>query len=132
MHGASRVFIPSAVFDRYKRGNTKNTSATSAESEKPSFFKTVFTAPVIIYAITLIALPLLYIFFLSFQKPDNYGGVLYEFNLENYGEVLDSTYLSFLGKSALIGLATDHVLPSMAAATSATLWKQRTDLYVPI
>lgn len=109
MHGASRVFIPSAVFDRYKRDNTKNTSATSAESEKPSFFKTVFTAPVIIYAITLIALPLLYIFFLSFQKPDNYGGVLYEFNLENYGEVLDSTYLSILGKSALIGLATTAI-----------------------
>ena len=69
-------------------------------------FKALFTLPVIIYALLLIFLPLVYILFLSFLKSDNYGGYLYEFNLENYGEVLDSTYLSIFLKSASIGLIT--------------------------
>ena len=72
-------------------------------------FKIVFTLPVIIYSLLLILLPLVYIFFLSFLKNDNYGGFLYEFNLENYVEVFDPTYLSILGKSALIGLITTAI-----------------------
>ena len=40
-------------------------------------FKIVFTLPVIIYSLLLILLPLVYIFFLSVLKNDNYGGFLY-------------------------------------------------------
>ncbi len=72
-------------------------------------FKAIFTIPVILYTLSLIALPLAYIFLLSFLKSDNYGGYLFEFNLENYGEVLDSTYLSIFLKSTLIGLATTFI-----------------------
>ncbi len=78
-------------------------------SNKPDFFKAIFTFPVIIYALSLILLPLLYILFLSFLKSDNYGGYLLEFNLENYSEVFDTTYLSIFFKSALIGLATTFI-----------------------
>ncbi|MBR3320073.1 ABC transporter permease [Candidatus Saccharibacteria bacterium] len=99
MINPSRVTIPHAVFERFTRGE-------KAPKEKPSLFRVVFTLPVIFYSVLLIALPLLYIFFLSFMKSDNYGGILYEFNLENYGEIFDSTYLSIFLKSALIGLAT--------------------------
>ncbi len=70
------------------------------------FFKAVFTWPVIVYAILLVLIPLAYILFLSFLKSDNYGGYTFEFNLDNYGEVLDSTYLSIFLKSAGIGLVT--------------------------
>lgn len=104
MHGPSRVFIPRQFFTRFVSDKTP-----PHPKDQRSFFRTVFTLPVIIYALLLIALPLLYIFFLSFMRPDNYGGYLYEFNLENYGEVLDSTYLSILGKSVAIGLATTAI-----------------------
>lgn len=77
---------------------------------KPSkFFKTVFTLPVVVYALLLIFLPLLYIFFLSFLRSDNYGGYLFEFNLENYAEIFDPTFLAILGKSTLIGLITTFI-----------------------
>ncbi len=79
------------------------------KSEKYSLFKAVFTLPVIIYSILLILVPLAFVFFLSFMKSDNYGGYLLEFNLENYGEVLDSTYLLIFLKSILIGLATTFI-----------------------
>ena len=104
MLNPSRVTIPRAVFSRFIRP-----TAPKPPKEQPSFFRAVFTLPIIFYALLLIALPLLYIFFLSFMKSDNYGGILYEFNLENYGEVLDSTYLSILGKSVAIGLATTAI-----------------------
>ncbi|MBR2586801.1 ABC transporter permease [Candidatus Saccharibacteria bacterium] len=74
------------------------------QGRKFDVFKILFTAPVVIYATALIALPLLYIFFLSFLKSDNYGGYIFEFNLENYGAFFDSTYLGIFGKSVLIAL----------------------------
>ena len=101
MLNPSRVTIPRAVFARFTKPPTP-----PSPKEKPSLFKAIFTIPIILYALTLIALPLLYILFLSFLKSDNYGGYLVEPNLENYGEVLDSTYLSIFLKSALIGLIT--------------------------
>ncbi len=79
------------------------------ENKRLDFFKIVFTLPVIIYALLLVLVPLTYIFFLSFLKSDNYGGYLFEFNLENYGEILDSTYLSIFIKSASIGFITTFI-----------------------
>ena len=70
------------------------------------FLKYLFTLPPIIYAFILILLPLIYIFFLSFCESDSYGGVLYNFNLNNYFKIFDITYLKILFKSGLIGLIT--------------------------
>lgn len=67
------------------------------------------TLPVIIYALLLILLPLVYILFLSFLKNDGYGGIIYEFNLSNYAEIFDSTYLGIFLKSIAIGLATTAI-----------------------
>ena len=107
MINPSRITIPRGVFERFSQPVPAKTATT--RKEKPSLFKTVFTLPIIFYALLLIALPILYVFFLSFLKSDNYGGYLYEFNLENYGEILDSTYLSIFLKSAVIGLATTAI-----------------------
>lgn len=104
MLNPSRTTIPRAVFARFIKPTTPQ-----PPKDKPSFFKTVFTVPVILYTLLLIALPIAYIFLLSFLKSDNYGGYLFEFNLENYGEILDSTYLSIFLKSAVIGLATTAI-----------------------
>ena len=66
--------------------------------KKNSIFKIIFLAPVIIYSILLILLPLLYIFFLSFCKNDSYGGIIYQFTLSNYINIFNITYLKILSK----------------------------------
>lgn len=71
-----------------------------------SLFKTLFTVPVIVYAVILIFIPLIYILFLSFCKSDSYGGILFDFSLENYFLIFNSTYLKIFVKSILIGLVT--------------------------
>ena len=74
-----------------------------------NLFRFVFTAPVVIYAIILIFIPLLYILFLSFIKNDSYGGLIYEPTLENYLDVFDPTFFSIFLKSALIGFVTTFI-----------------------
>ena len=71
-----------------------------------SLFKYVFLVPVVFYALTLILLPLVYIFFLSFCKNDFYGGVIYNFTISNYLTIIDITYLKILFKSFLVGIVT--------------------------
>ena len=71
-----------------------------------SFSKKIFITPVIIYAVTLILIPLLYILFLSFFQNDSYGGIIYNFTLNNYLLIFDITYLKILTKSCLIALIT--------------------------
>jgi len=73
---------------------------------KNNIFKKIFTLPVTIYAFILILLPLVYIFFLSFCKSDSYGGIIYQFTLNNYINIFDITYMKILFKSSLIALLT--------------------------
>lgn len=91
-----------------KQGKTIEHLA-QGRSSRPSFFQIVFTAPIIIYSILLILLPLLYILFISFQTPDGYGGIEYQPTLENYAEAFNPSYLAIYGRSFLIGLATTFI-----------------------
>ena len=77
--------------------------------KKNNLFKIIFTLPVIIYTVLLIVLPFVYILFLSFTKSDSYGGIIYEFTLNNYLEVFDSTYLNIFVKSAVIGILATFI-----------------------
>lgn len=72
-------------------------------------FRSVFLVPVVVYSIFLILLPLLYIFFLSFCKSDSYGGMIYEFTLNNYTSIFDVTYMRILFKSSVIALITTFI-----------------------
>lgn len=74
--------------------------------QKNNVLKNIFTLPVTIYVFILILLPLVYIFFLSFCKSDSYGGIIYQFTLNNYIDIFDITYLKILLKSSLIALIT--------------------------
>ena len=73
------------------------------------WFRFIFTAPVIIYSILLILIPLIYVFVLSFFKSDYYGGIIYSFNLNNYLEILDITYIRIFIKSISIGILTTFI-----------------------
>ena len=87
--------------------------------KKKNIFKTLFTLPVTIYAFVLILLPLVYIFFLSFCKSDSYGGILYQFNLNNYINIFDMTYMKILLKSSLIALITTIIFHGC----SSSIWR---------
>ena len=69
-------------------------------------FKLLTTIPVVIYSFFLILLPLVYIFFISFFKSDNYGGFELSFSLKNYLEILNPAYLKIFVVSIFIGLTT--------------------------
>ena len=74
--------------------------------ESNKIFKYLFTVPIIVYTILLIFLPLVYILFLSFCESDAYGGIMYNFTLNNYAMIFDKTYINILLKSFLIGIVT--------------------------
>lgn len=67
-------------------------------------FKYVCLLPTVIYTLLLILLPLLYILLLSFFQNDSYGGIIYNFTLENYFMIFDITYVKIFFKSCLIAL----------------------------
>lgn len=69
-------------------------------------FKWIFTIPVIIYAVFLIALPLIYIFIISFFQSDSYGGMNITFTLSNYLELFESVYIKIFLQSFLIAIIT--------------------------
>lgn len=74
--------------------------------KKNKLFKTFLLLPVIIYSLVLIALPILYIFVISFFKNDSYGGMIQTFTLNNYFEIFNSSYIKIFLQSILIALIT--------------------------
>ena len=66
----------------------------------------IFITPVILYTLLLIVLPLLYILTISFFKSDFYGGMIYDFTLENYKELFNLVYLRIFINSIVIALVT--------------------------
>ena len=74
--------------------------------KKNNGFKLLFVSPIVIYTFLLILLPIIYILFLSFCTSDSYGGIIYNFTLNNYINIFDITYIKMLLKSSLIALIT--------------------------
>ena len=77
--------------------------------EKNRLFKFIFTAPVVVYSILLILLPLVYIFVISFFKSDGYGGMIQIFTLQNYIQLFDLVYIKIFVKSITIGLIVTFI-----------------------
>ncbi len=73
---------------------------------KNKVIRTIFIVPVIIYSALLIALPIIYIFIISFFKNDSYGGMKNTFTLENYTNIFDKVYINIFLKSFLIAIVT--------------------------
>lgn len=79
------------------------------ESKSSKLIRWIFTIPVTIYSIFLIALPLIYIFIISFFKSDSYGGMDVTFTLSNYLELFDAVYVKIFLQSFLIAIATTAI-----------------------
>ena len=76
---------------------------------KNRVIKTLFTLPVIIYAILLIFLPILYIFIISFFQSDSYGGMIQTVTLANYLELFDSVYIKIFLQSFVVAIITTFI-----------------------
>ena len=72
--------------------------------EKNKLFKFLFTAPVVVYSILLIFLPLVYIFIISFFKSDGYGGMIETITFQNYIQLFDLVYVKIFSQSIFIAL----------------------------
>lgn len=82
--------------------------------ENNKTFKFLITLPVILYAAILIALPLLYIFAISFLQSDGYGSMINELTLQNYIAIFDETYIKVFLKSFLIAIITTVICALIA------------------
>lgn len=74
--------------------------------KKNKIFQYILLFPVLFYSIFLIALPLVYIFVISFFEADSYGGMNGTFTLHNYFELLDSSYVKIFFRSIGISFIT--------------------------
>lgn len=75
--------------------------------KKNRLFKVIFLLPLLLYTIFLIALPIIYIFIISFFKSDSYGGMIRTFSLSNYIELFESVYIKiFLQSFGIAALTT--------------------------
>jgi len=62
--------------------------------------------PVSLWMILFVALPMLYIIYISFMSRGVFGDVVYDFSLESYETLLDSTYFKVIAKSIKAALIT--------------------------
>lgn len=76
---------------------------------KNKIYRRLFTLPIIIYSVSLIMLPLVYILIISFFKSDNYGGMIYTFTISNYVQLFNVIYMNVFIKSITIGLIVTFI-----------------------
>ena len=81
---------------------------------KNRLFKFLFTAPVVIYSILLIFLPIAYIFVISFFKSDSYGGMIQVFTLQNYIKLFDMVYIKIFIQSMWIAVIVTFICSLIA------------------
>ena len=74
--------------------------------KKNKIFQYILLFPVLFYSIFFIALPLVYIFVISFFETDSYGGMNVTFTLHNYFELFDSSYVKIFLRSIGISFIT--------------------------
>lgn len=112
------------------------------DKKKTSSVKTkrnwILLAPIYIFTIIFVALPILYMFFLSFMSRAEVWGVDYVFTLNNYRRILEPLYLNtfkesfklaFLSSSliVLLGYPYGYFMAKMNA-----VWKKRMMLLIMI
>lgn len=62
--------------------------------------------PVTFWLLVFVAIPLIYVFLISFMKKGVYGDIEFAFTLENYVQVFDPLYIKVFGSSLLMALET--------------------------
>ena len=69
----------------------------------------VMVGPIVIWLALFIVVPLIYVLAISFMNRGVYSGVVMEFTLGNYVQMLDLEYLNVFWKSILLALETSLI-----------------------
>ena len=69
----------------------------------------VLLFPIVFWLVCFFLLPLVSVFIYSFLERGTYGGVEWNFNLENYGRLFDGLYLGILWRSISTALVCTAV-----------------------
>lgn len=64
------------------------------------------TGPVSFWMVFFVVMPMLYVILISFMERNSYGGIRYEFTLDNYRQILDPLYLKIIWKSVVLSFET--------------------------
>ncbi len=64
------------------------------------------TGPISVWMLVFVLIPMLYIIFISFMTRDVYGGIVYDFTLDNYKEIIQPLYLKVIWKSLKLAFIT--------------------------
>ena len=79
---------------------------TSLKQRLPTL---VMVGPIVIWLALFIVIPLIYVFAISFMNRGLYSGVVMEFTLDNYIQLLDLEYLNIFWKSILLAVETSVI-----------------------
>ncbi len=83
------------------------TSERGASGRRALSARTVFAGPGLLYITVFMTLPLLLILTYTFFTRGRFGGVVWDFTLDNYGRAFEPVYLKVFGTSMLIaGITT--------------------------
>ena len=86
---------------------TAQTSERGASRRRALSARTVFAGPGLLYISVFMTLPLLLILVYTFFTRGRFGGVVWDFTLDNYGRAFEPVYLKVFGTSMLIaGITT--------------------------
>lgn len=68
-------------------------------------------APIVLFAVLFVILPLIYVIGMSFMQKDNLWGVKYIFTLENYRQIFTPVYMkTFITSFAMAGMTTLYTI----------------------
>lgn len=96
---------------------------------------TVMVGPVVLWLLFFVAVPLIYVFIMSFCSIDkNTFNVVFEFTTDNYKRLMDANYLQIYAQSIFIALVTTIICILLAYPFSfliaRTLSKKKAMLYM--
>ena len=98
----------------------------------------MFLAPIYLFTILFVALPIVYMFLLSFLSRAEVWGVSFDFTLENYKRILEPLYLNTFVESIRLALLSTGLIVLIGypygyfMARMNAVWKKRMMLLIMI
>lgn len=78
-------------------------------TSKNSIYKIAFISPALLWLIVFFTIPIGIIIIYSFSERGIYGGIEYQFTIENYSILLEPIYISALGRTLLLSSTTSLI-----------------------
>lgn len=97
---------------------TSRTSGRGAARRRALTAQAVFTGPGLIYITLFMSIPVVLVLVYSFFERGRFGGITWNFTLDNYARVLDPVYLNVFGDSLVIAGVTTIIALAVGYPTA--------------